>query len=219
MTAKKTFYMMLSMLVILVIGSVAMLYFGNSFMKKSSISLINAKLDNVAYDSEEQTYLKSRKDLDKYKALNETISKILPKSKDQAQAVKELYRIGDETGIIIDKIQFPSSTLGQKTAAAAATPTPTNNKASEPTTAATPTTTSITQAKAVEGMPGVLGIDIQIGLQPAYGATISYDNMIRFLQKVENNRRSMQIKQINVHADTKNGGVTFDLTLTIFIKP
>jgi len=207
MTAKKTYFVMIGVLILFIVGTFATLYFGNSYMKKSATSLVNTKLDNVGSDAEEQTYLQARKDLEKYKSLNDTISKILPKSKDQAQAVKELYRIGDETGIVVDKIQFPVSTLGQKTAAATA-----------PTTPATAATT-VTQAKAVDGMPGVMGIDIQIGLQPAYGKSITYNNMISFLQKVENNRRSMQIKQIDVQTDTQNGGVTFNLTLTIFVKP
>jgi len=68
-------------------------------------------------------------------------------------------------------------------------------------------------------MPGVLGINIDISLQPVSGKSISYDNMIKFLQKVEANRRSMQIQHISVKADSQNGGVTFDATLTIFIKP
>lgn len=217
MTAKKTFYLMIGLLGLLVIGAFVGIYFGNKFMKNSANSLVSTKLDNIASDDEEQTYLQSRKNLEKYKSLSETVAKVLPKSKDQAQAVKELYRIGDETGIVIDKIQFPTSTLGQKIAAAA-TPAATDKK-SDDTTPVTPAAPSVTQAKPVVGMPGVMGIDVQIGLQPAYGKSISYDNMIRFLQKVENNRRSMQIKQINVHADPINGGVTFDTTLTIFVKP
>lgn len=221
MTAKKTFYLMVGLLGLMVIGTFVGIYFGNKYMKNSASILVNTKLDNIASDDEEQTYLQSRKNLEKYKSLSETIAKVLPKSKDQAQAVKELYRIGDETGIVIDKIQFPTSTLGQKTATAvpAATPATTANSTPTPTPSTAPVAPSITQAKPVTGMPGVLGIDVQIGLQPAYGKSISYANMIRFLQKVENNRRSMQIKQINVHADPINGGVTFDTTLTIFVKP
>lgn len=218
MTAKKTFYLMTGLLVLMVVGAFVGIYFGNKYMKNSASSLVSTKLDNIASDDEEQTYLQSRKNLEKYKSLSETIAKVLPKSKDQAQAVKELYRIGDETGIVIDKIQFPTSTLGQKTAPVA-TPAPTDKNSQAAPAAATPAAPSVTQAKPVTGMPGVLGIDVQIGLQPAYGKSISYDNMIRFLQKVENNRRSMQIKQINVHADPINGGVTFDTTLTIFVKP
>jgi hypothetical protein len=196
MTAKNTHKLLMTVLILLIIIAASALIVSSYIMQKSANKLIQAKLDNVGYDSEEQTYLQARKDLDEYSALNEIIQKILPKNKDQAQAVSELYKIGDETGITIASVTFPSSTLGQKSSSS----------------------NSVTQAKAVDGMTGVLGIDIAIELQPASGASISYDNMISFLQKVEVNRRSMQIKQITVNADTVNGGVTFNMTLTIFVK-
>lgn len=212
MTAKRLFYALVGVLIFFIAGSIATLYFGNMFMKKSSNSLVNSKLDNIQADAEELTYLQSRKDLEKYSDLNATIAKVLPKTKDQALAVSELYKIGDETGIVINRIQFPNSTLGQKVAKPSA-------GSSTNQSATTPATPSVTQAKAVDGITGVLGIDIDIGLQPARGLSISYDNMIKFLQKVEANRRNMQIKDISVHADVKNGGVTFDATITIFVKP
>lgn len=203
MTAKKVYFMMIGLLALSIIGAAAMLYFGNSLMHKNANKLVSAKLNNVSADTEEQAYLQDRKDLEKYSSLNATIQKILPKTKDQAQAVKELYQIGAETGIVIDKIQFPASTLGQSITA----------------TTAGAAASAVTQALPVTGMPGVLGIDIDIGLLPASGKSISYDSMIKFLQKVEANRRSMQIKNISVQADTQNGGITFNATLTIFVKP
>lgn len=195
MTAKNTHKMLMIMLILLIVVAISALFVSNFMMQKSANNLVRAKLDNVGYDSEEQTYLQARKDLGEYTALNEIIQKILPQSKDQAQAVSELYKIGDETGIKTASITFPSSTLGQKS-----------------------NSNTVTQAKSVDGMPGVLGIDIAIELEPASGASISYDSMINFLQKVELNRRNMQIKQITVNADTVNGGVTFNMTLTIFVK-
>lgn len=199
---------MLGMLGLAIIGAITMLYIGNTLMQKSAKTLIKTKLDNISTDTQEQNYMKARKDLEKYSDLNTAIEKILPKSKDQAQAVSELYRIGDETGIAITRIQFPNSTLGQKTST-------TTSSGSQTTS----TSSAVTQAKAVTGMPGVLGINIDISLQPVSGKSISYNNMIKFLQKVEANRRSMQIQHISVKADSQNGGVTFDATLTIFIKP
>jgi hypothetical protein len=196
MSAKNTYKLLIILLIFLIVIAASALFVSNFMMQKSGDKLIQAKLDNVGYDSEEQTYLQARKDLDEYSVLNEIIQKILPKTKDQAQAVSEIYKIGDETGITIASITFPSSTLGQKSG----------------------NSNSVTQAKTVDGMPGVLGIDIAIELQPASGASISYDSMISFLQKVEVNRRSMQIKQITANADTVNGGVTFNMTLTIFVK-
>jgi transcriptional regulator of acetoin/glycerol metabolism len=195
MTAKNTHKMLMIMLIMLIVIATSALFISNFMMQKSANNLVQAKLDNVGYDSEEQTYLQARKDLGEYTALNEIIQKILPQSKDQAEAVSELYKIGDETGIKIASITFPSSTLGQKS-----------------------NSNTVTQAKSVDGMPGVLGIDIAIELEPASGASISYDSMINFLQRVELNRRNMQIKQITVNADTLHGGVTFNMTLTIFVK-
>lgn len=197
MSAKKLNLVMIILVALLVIITGGALFVSNHLMKSSADKLAQAKLDNIGYDSEEQSYLQARQDLEKYAELNEIIKTVLPSSKDQAEAVSELYTIGDETGIVISSVQFPSSNLGQKS---------TSNSA-------------VTQAKTVDGMPGVLGIDIVIQLAPASGASIPYNNMISFLQKVELNRRNMQIKQITVYADTTNGGVTFDLTLTIFVKP
>lgn len=205
MSAKKFYFLLVGSIAFLVILTGASVYIGTMLMKKSADKLVQTKLDNIGFDTEEQTYLKARKDLAKYKTLNETLQLIIPKSKDQAKAVKELYQIGDETGIVIQSVQFPTSTLGQKKTTG--------------TASATVSKTGLTQAKAVDGMPGVLGVDINVSLQPASGKTISYDKMIKFLQKVELNRRSMQIKNITVNADTQNGGITFDLTLTIFVKP
>lgn len=210
MTAKNFNKIMIGLLCLVITGSAAMLYFGNLLMSKSSGKLITSKLNNIGFDAEEQNYLQARKDLETYSSINQTLQKILPKSKDQAQAVNELYKIGDETGIMIESIQFPSSNLGSKSS---------TKSTGSSSSSSSSSVGAISQAKAVEGMPGVLGIDVSVSLLPTKGKSISYDSMISFLQKVEQNRRNMQIKQITVYADTINGGVTFDLTLTIFVKP
>jgi hypothetical protein len=205
MSAKKFNRLMIILLAVCLCGAFAMVYFGNTIMRNSSRSLVDVKLKNVSLDIQEQNYLQARKDLEKYSELSTVIQQVLPKSKDQAQAVAELYKIGDETGILIDKVQFSSSSLGQRT--------------SSSSTGTTASSSSVTQASPVAGMTGVLGMDVTISLQPASGKSIAYNSMIAFLQKIEVNRRNMQIKQISVSSDTKNGGVTFQLTLTIFVKP
>lgn len=208
MTAKRLYFILLASMGLLVVGAGAMVYFGYNFMSKSSDSLVNAKLENIAIEEQEINYAKARKDLEKYEDLGVLLRDVLPKEKDQALAVRELYNIGDETNISVDSIQFPASSLGQKPAATAGGTTPT-----------TTTNSTVTQAKAVEGLSGVLGIDVELTLKPKSGTSIPYDNMIQFLQKVELNRRSMQIKKITVTPDAKNGGLTFNITLTIFVKP
>lgn len=200
MSAKKFYYLLVVAIALCALLTLGGAYMGTTMMKKSSIKLVQTKLDNIGYDAEEQNFMQARKDLEKYRPLNDVLQKILPKQKDQALAVRELYKIADETGMVIDVIQFPPSTLGQKTTATKQTGT---------------TSTGVTQAKAVDGMPGVMGIDINVTMKDP----TSYDNMIRFLQKVELNRRSMQIKSITVGKDSKTKGVIISLTITIFVKP
>jgi hypothetical protein len=197
MTAKRVNRLLLIVLILAVVLAGGILFVSNYLMRSSANQLVQAKLDNVGFDNAERSYLQARQYLEEYSELNDVMQKVLPKSKDQAQAVSELYKIGDETGIKIASIQFPSSSLGQKNTSSSA----------------------VTQAKTVDGMPGVLGIDVSVELEPASGASISYANMISFLQKVELNRRNMQIKQITVNADVINGGVTFNAIITTFVKP
>jgi Tfp pilus assembly protein PilO len=206
MTAKKAYFILIGVLILACIAACATLYFGNSLMQKSANKLVKTKLANISDSTEEQNYMLARKDLKKYSSLNAIILQILPKNKDQAQAVSQLYQIANETGITISQIQFPPSSLGLTSA----------------TTGSTTTTTSssgVTQAVAVAGIPGVLGITVNVTLEPLSGKTISFNDMINFLQDVEANRRSMEINQVSVQSDTENGGITFSATLTIFVKP
>lgn len=206
MNAKKLYYTMIGLLFVFIVAAGAMIYFGTGFMKKSSESLVNAKLDNFSADEQEISFVKAKKDLEKYKDLGAIVEKILPKDKDQARAVSELYKMGAETKVTIDKIQFPSSTLGQKVATA------TGSQTTPSTT--TPVATGVTQAKAVEGLKSVMGIDIEV----ASGKNLQYADMIKFLQKIESNRRSMQVKKIIVRPDLEKNVLSFDVTVTIFVK-
>lgn len=195
---------MITLLCVMIAGAGAMIYFGNSFMKKNSVKLVNAKLESFTTEEKEKSYLQARKDLDKYSDINQLADKILPKDKDQARAVSEIYKIAAETGITIDKIQFPTSSLGQKIATTAGSTKTTD-----------PGVSSVTQAKAVEGLKSVLGIDIEV----ASAGGMQYNNMIAFLKKLELNRRSLQVKKITVTPDLSKNVLTFNVTVTTFVKP
>lgn len=212
MNAQKVYFGLIAILVLLIGGIGTILYFGNNLLQSRANKLVEAKLDSSVSEELERSYIKASKDLETYKNLGETLALILPKDKDQARAVRELYKIADETNISIDSIRFPNSTLGQKIAAAPAA----SGSTATPTT---PATSTITQAKPVDGIQGVQGIDIDISAIGRSGNTIPYDNMIRFLQGVELNRRSMQVKRMTVSPSETRSGVTFTATLTIFIKP
>lgn len=201
MTPRRLYFILLGSIGLLVVGIGALLWFGNTYLHNKSQKLVDAKLDNYTTEELERVYQRANKDLESYRSLGETLSKVLPKEKDQAMAVRELYKIASETNISIESVNFAASTLGQKA------------------TGTTKPNASITQAKQVEGIDGVLGIDISISAKGIGTRPIAYNDMITFLQKVELNRRSMMIKEISISPSKSLDGVTFTATLTTFVKP
>jgi hypothetical protein len=214
MNPKRMFFALIAGLV-LTVGLVGgAMYFGYTSMKASSNSLVNAKLDTMLAEEKEKTFIKAKKDLEKYKGLSETLQKILPKDKDQARAVRELYKISDEAGVSIVSITFPSSTLGARTAAP-----PASTEASKTATSSSVAQSTVSQAAPVSGLPGVQGIDLELSVEGQNDNFTQFSRMVTFLQKVEQNRRSMQIKKITVTPDDATRNVKFELTVTIFVKP
>jgi hypothetical protein len=211
MNAKKFFYVSSATVGILLVLLGASLYFMNKYLQKGSDALVQAKLDSRVTEEREKFYIQAKKDLDKYKDIDATLSKVLPKDKDQAVAVAEIGRIADETGIEIKQISFPSSTLGEKKAVAAAT---TGSTA----TPAKPAVPTITQAKPVDGVNGVLGIDTQIQFISTGAKPLTYQKFLTFLEKIEKNRRTMQVTSISI-TPQKNGLVDASIAVRIFVKP
>jgi hypothetical protein len=217
MNAKKLFFIFSASVVLLGLLMIFSVYVSKNMLAKKSQDLIAAKLDKDFTEEKERVYVKAQKDLDTYKDLESTLAKIIPKDKDQARAVRELYKISEESNVAISSIEFPASTLGVKKPAAKA-----NNNASAASNTAKPSTNAgITQAEDIAGLPGVKGIEVTIEV----GSTLEsyeftgYSNMIRFLEGVEKNRRNMQIKQVSVTPDEETGQVKFKVVLTIFVKP
>lgn len=211
MNAKKFFYINIGIFAGLVLLLGSSIYFMNKYLQKGSDSLVQAKLDSRVTEEREKYYIQAKKDLEKYSDINATLTKVLPKDKDQAKAVAEIGQIADEIGIEIKKISFPSSSLGDKKATTTAT-------AGTGTAAATKSTTTVTQSKPVDGVSGVLGIDTQIQFNSTPSKKLTYNKVITFLEKIEKNRRTMQVASISI-TPKQNDEVDASVSVRIFVKP
>ncbi len=211
MNAKKFYYVSLGLVVALLLMLGGSIYFMNQYLQKGSQDLVQAKLESRVDEERETYYLQSKKDLEKYKDISATLVKVLPKDKDQARAVAELGRIAEESGIEIKQISFPSSTLGDKKAVATAT---------TPSTSTTPiaATPSVTQSKPVEGVSGVLGIDTQVQFVSTETNKLTYSQLLTFLEKLEKNRRTMQISSVNITPKSSDQ-IDAAISVRIFVKP
>jgi hypothetical protein len=203
MTPKKLYFVLTGAGIVSLFAIVATIYFANTLLQKSSNQLVSVKLDNRVIEEREKYLLQAKKELDKYKDLSATLQKVLPKDKDEARAVAELYRIADESGLQITRISFPASTLGQKS----------TSKSTSSSSAA------VTQAKPLDGVQGALYITTQIEIEGKRNASITYPQIIQFLKKLEQNRRNMQVSEISVNSTEKSGELTASVGLNIFVKP
>ena len=209
MNPKKVFYLMLGVIAIasgLTIGSVVA---GNSILKKKSAELSELKLQDRLIEEQQVALIQANKDIEKYQEL-ETISKsIVPQDKDQAKTVREIIKLAEEANIRISTISFPSSTLGQTVPAPASS--------SSGTTTPKVQTPAISQVKPVEGITGLLQLEITIQVNEI---APTYNQLIDFLNRLEHNRRTAQVTSITINPSGANRNlVEFNLTMNVFVKP
>jgi len=205
-TPKKFNLLLIFIILASLLGSILTTLYALNIYKDRSISLVNTKLQALEVSTKIDDAQLQKADLVKNKNNIELLQKIVPKSKDQALAVAELQAIASENNLSIGSINFPSSDLGS------------NKNVS--------TTQKITQTKTIEGISGVLGLELNISqlnrkLAPS-GSGISYEQLINLLESIEKNRRTMQIKIIQIQPIVRNGSVVGynpTITLNLFIKP
>lgn len=206
LSIKKFNLLLVATLVSLIVGSLALTVFAVSLIANKSDYLISVKLDTELSSSKRENLLRYKADLIKNKSYLEIIDKIVPTTKDQALAVAELLQIAKENNITLGSISFPASELGSKSSK-------------------TSSGSNVTQTKPVEGISGVLGIELNLSqitrTSGDAGSGISYDQLISTLQAIETNRRTMQIKNLQIQPITRSGvviGYSPSLTINIFVK-
>lgn len=202
---------MLGVLVLMAGLGIASIVVGNNMLQKKSDQLVALKLDNRLLEEQQIALVQANKDIEKYADLEKIAKSIVPQDKDQAKTVREIVELAAESGVPIASISFPSSNLGQGQPQVV---TPTESG----TAPATPAAPPITQVKPVDGIPGVFQLEINV--QSDNGGPISYANLITFLTKLEQNRRTAQVSQITISPVPKDIRLlTLQLTINVYIKP
>lgn len=211
MSPKKVFFAMVGAVVLsagLATGSVVL---GSSMLKKKSAELIELKLQDRLIEEQQVALVQANKDIEKYKELEAIAKTIVPQDKDQARTVREIIKLADESRIKISSITFPASTLGQKAPVAApstGTDAPAAPKVQTP---------SISQVKPVEGIQGLYQLEVIIQVSEI---APTYNQLIDFLNRLEQNRRTAQVSSITINPSSVNRNlVEFNLTMNVFVKP
>lgn len=200
---------MLGLTAIMSILTLAGIFLGTSMLKQKSAELVELKLQDRLIEEQQTALVRANQDIEKYQEL-ETIAKaIVPQDKDQAKTVLEITALAEQSRIKVSSITFPSSTLGTQQA-----PAPTTGG-----TTATPKVQSapISQVKPVNGINGLYQLEIIIDVTDV---APTYNQLIDFLSRLEQNRRTAQVTAISIDpSGTNRNLVEFSLTMNVFVKP
>lgn len=210
MSSKKIFFGMVGLLSLLGILLIATVVVGDKVLRSQSDKLASLKLEDQVIEMQQASLVQANKDLQKYAELKSIAKQIVPQDKDQARAAREIISLAEQSGIRIASLTFPTSTLGQ--------PVPKAPAAAEG--AETPKTTAppVTQVKPVDGIKGLYYLDIAMASDS--NRPVTYNKLVEFLSRLENNRRTAQVSQISIQPDPRNRtGLNFTLTVTVYIKP
>ncbi len=218
MNSKRFFFVMSGIVIILSLGLIGSTLLASSVLKNKATHLTDLKLENKVIENQQASIGQAKKDIDRYEELVKIAKSVVPQDKDQAKTVRELIKIASASGVTISSISFPSSNLGTKPTAPSTAPT-TNGDNSTPAPAA-PAVPPLSQVKPVTGINGVYQLDIAI--QTGATSAISYSQLIKFLDRLEQNRRTSQVSDIAIKPlqTTRSGSrLTFNLGITVYIKP
>lgn len=200
MKAKQLYFVLLAVLVVLLGGFLGVAYGANKLMSTQATKLSNLRADSAALDTEQVSLTKNKQDITKYGELNTIAASVVPQDKDQAEAIRQIVNLASQSGIPkLSSITFPTSELGNTTPGAASNP-------------------DLTQLTPVKGISGVYLL--QITITQNSDSEVTYDQLITFLSKLEQNRRTAQVGSITVQPDAQAPNkVSFTLVINEYIKP
>jgi hypothetical protein len=211
-TAKQLRLILLGLLGLVVIVFLVTAIAGLNALSSKSQKLVDVKLKNKTVDAQLTSLEQAKKQVEKYSYFNDIAKTVLPVDKDQAQAVLDIFQLADQSGIAIASVTFPASTLGVGSSSAPATGS---------------TSAAISQAKPVQGIKGLYSLELTVAPQsgpsvPA-GKVVTYPKFLDFLRRIERDRRTAQITQVNIQPQGSDAGpsqnLNFSLTVNIFMRP
>lgn len=215
MNSKRMYFVMIAFVGLLSLTIVGSVVVGDGYLKKQAAKLNELKVEERLLEEQQVALTQANKDIAKYTELEKIAATVVPQDKDQAKAVLEIIEIAKASNIKIQGITFPSSNLGTKAPAAPKT------ESGEPQ-AAKPSAPVISQAKPVDGIPGVYSLEMNITPESSEANPVSYYQFLDFLGRLENNRRTAQVTQVKISPLTtskQSPFISFSLTINIFVKP
>ncbi len=202
MNSKKLFYVFIVLTGTVIGAGIMAIIQGDKKLSQQNSELTALKIEANSLENVQQSLILAKKDIAMYADIEQITKTVVPLEKDQARTVREIIKLAAESKISIASVTFPSSTLGTKATPGAAAPTG---------------GASATQLQKVEGINNVERLEITVTSDTT--KPVLYTDLLQFLEKLEQNRRTSQVGNVNIQPDTENRNrLTFTLLLNVYIK-
>jgi hypothetical protein len=214
MNSKQLSRLLTGLLAILILGIFGVAYVLNGLLEHQSNRLVDSKARLTALN-QEQTQLKQlKKDITTYNDLYRIARVIVPQSKDQTEAVRQIVSLADTNKIYLASISFPPSNLGTTTSPGASV------GASSSAPAAGNAGSALSQLIPVPKIGGVYDLQISVISASDIQHLATYPQLIGFLSGLEQNRLTAQVRSLSIVPSPQDTNLlSFTLNLDIYIKP
>lgn len=209
MNSKRVYFLILGLIALLLVGLIGGTLGVNKLLQTRSDKLKSLRLTSQVLSGQQTGLVRAKKDVQTYAGLEQIAKTVVPQDKDQAEAVREIVNLANQSGIPeLSSLTFPASNLGGTATGTSTTTVPKVNNAKN----------GLTQLTPVVGMSGVY--QLQITITQGQDNPVTYNQFLTFLDKLEQNRRTAQVSSITLQPDSKNTNmVAFSLIINEFIKP
>lgn len=206
MNSKRVFFVMLALVGLMVAAAGMVTYSGQKMLVKEGDKLVSLKQEKQVIDGRSKALIKAKRDIVTYEELELLARSVVPRDKDQAKTVVDIVEIAKDAGVDnIINISFPESLLGELQTGKGAK----KNQVVDP---------NLTQLTPLDSPKGVYGMEIRIETDAEEPRP--YRSLVRFLSRLEKNRRTAQVTDIQINPDKDNrNNISFTLTLTTYVKP
>ncbi len=167
------------------------MYWANSQLEARKSQITLKKTESQELDTKITRAKSLREELVTLRDITTVSSEVLPSEKSQENIIGELISIASKRGLSLETIAFEGG------AAATANANP-----------------ETSQAVSIKEVPGVFSLGIQTSI------ATDYENILRFLEDIENNKRQIEVTNISITPDPTNPNL-FDaqLKLVTYIQP
>lgn len=190
-TSKKAFKGMLIVIAASAALSIGLFYITDQNLQKRSKEISELRAQEEISQQQITIYEDARKKIDELAYIDELAQEVLPTSKDQANVIAEIRGFGIKSGVSVDTISFNGvTTQGDNL--------------------------DLSQTKEFEGVSGVRILPAQLLLAP----DASYNSLLQFLERIEQNRRKIQVVGLSLTPNPENRTTfsTITIDINIFLK-